>query len=66
MTTKKAVIIVQIDIAKAFDKVDRRALASFAQEIIGPAAPEAAAIIKSMYNGDEVLLKSGKAASSIA
>ena len=64
-TTKKEVVIVQIDVAKAFDKVDRRALASFAQEIIGPAAPEAAAFIKSMYSGDEVTIRYGQARSSI-
>ena len=52
--------IVQIDVAKAFDKVDRRALASFAHTIIKPAAPEAAAFIESMYNGDEVTISYGK------
>ena len=59
------VVIVQIDVAKAFDRVDRRALVSFAQEIIGPAAPEAAAFIKSMYSGDEVTISYGQARSSI-
>ena len=47
--------------AKAFDKVDRRALASFAQTIIRPAAPEAAAFIENMYNGDEVTISYGEA-----
>ena len=42
--------IVQIDVAKAFDKVDRRALASFAHTIIRPSAPEAAAFIGDMCN----------------
>ena len=43
---KKEVIVVQVDVAIAFDKIDRKALASFAEQIIEPCAPEAAAFIK--------------------
>ncbi len=50
----KEVAIVQIDVAKAFDKVHRTALKSFAENIIQGIAPEAATFIKSMYDGDEV------------
>ena len=58
--------IVQIDVAKAFGKVDRRALASFAHTIIRPSALAAAAFIESMYNGDVVTISYGKAVSTIA
>ncbi len=46
----------QIDVAKAFDKVHRGALTSFAKHIIQGVAPEAAAFIESMYDGDEVTI----------
>ncbi len=46
----------QIDVAKAFDKVHRDGLTSFAQNIIAAAAPEAAVFIGSMYEGDKVML----------
>ena len=57
----KEVAIVQIDIAKAFDKVHRTALKSFAENVIQGIAPEAATFIKSMYDGDEVEISYGKA-----
>ncbi len=57
---KKEVAIVQIDVAKAFDKVHRTALRSFADNIIQGVAPEAATFINSMYNGDEVEISHGK------
>ena len=56
----KEVAIVQIDVAKAFDKVHRTALTSFADNIIQGVAPEAATFIKSMYDGDEVEISYGK------
>ncbi len=52
MTSKKEVAIVQIDVAKAFDKVHREALTSFAQNISKEVAPEAASFIESMYDGE--------------
>ena len=55
-TNNKEVAIVQIDVAKAFDKVHRAALTSFAKHIIQGVAPEAATFIESMYDGDEVTL----------
>ena len=52
--------------AKAFDKVHRDALASFAQTITAPATPVAATLIGSMYEGDEVILNYGKASRTIS
>jgi hypothetical protein len=66
MTFKKEVAIVQKDVAKAFDKVDREALTSFAQNIIKGAAPEAATFIESMYDGDEVTINFGKATRTVS
>ena len=51
----------QVDVSKAFDKAHRDALASFAETIIEPAAPEAAAFIKYMYDGDKLALRYGEA-----
>ena len=62
---KKEVIIIQADVAKAFDKIDREALASFVEQIIKPCSPEAAAFIKHMYDGDEVIVQHGEEASHI-
>ena len=45
--------------------MDRRAFASFAHTIIRPSAPEAAAFIENMYNGDEVAISHGEAVSTI-
>ena len=64
-TLGKEVIIVKIDVAKAFDKIHRDAVKSFAKTIIAPIAPEAAAFINGMYEGDEVALSYGKATRSI-
>jgi hypothetical protein len=61
----KEVAIAQIDVAKAFDKVHRSALKSFAENIIQGVAPEAATFIKSMYNGDEVDISFRKATRTI-
>ena len=61
----REVIIVQIDVAKAFDKIHRDAVKSFAKTIIEPIAPEAAAFINGMYEGDEVVLSYGKETRSI-
>ena len=47
----KEVAIVQIDVAKAFDKVHRTALRSFADNIIQGVAPEAATFIKKHVRG---------------
>ncbi len=66
MTTKKEVAIVHIDVAKAFDKVHREALTSFAQNIIKGVAPEAANFIESMYDGDEVTINFGKAIKTVS
>jgi hypothetical protein len=49
-------IVIQLDISKAFDRIHRGALMSFVQEIIQPQAPEAALFIKDMYTGDSVSL----------
>jgi hypothetical protein len=65
MTTSKEVAIVQIDVAKAFDKVHRGALTSFAKNIIHGVAPEAATFIESMYDGDEVTINFGKATKTV-
>ena len=43
------VVIVQIDVAKAFDKIDRKAVESFAKIIVARSAPEAAKFISDMY-----------------
>ena len=56
MAMDNEVIIVQIDVAKAFDKIHRDAVKSFAKENIEPIAPVAAAFINGMYDGDEVIL----------
>ena len=50
-TLDKEVIIVQIDVAKAFDKIHRGAFESFAKTINAPDALEAAAFIGGMYEG---------------
>ena len=63
--SNKEVAIVQIDVAKAFDKVHRAALTSFAKNIIRGVAPEAATFIESMYDGDEVNISFGKATKTI-
>ena len=55
------VVIVQIDVAKAFDKVDRKAVESFAKIIVARSAPEAAKFISEMYKGDKVEINYGKA-----
>ena len=47
---KTELVIAQIDVAKAFDKVHRGAVESFAK-VIGLCAPEAAKFILEMYNG---------------
>ena len=47
------VVIVQIDVAKAFDKVDREAVDSFAKVIVARSAPEAAKFIREMYAGGQ-------------
>ena len=60
MTNEAEVVIVQIDVAKAFDKVHRGAVQSFAKNVIAPIAPEAARFIEEMYNGDEAELNYGK------
>ena len=60
MTNGTEVVIVQIDVAKAFDKAHREAVQSFAKSVIAPIAPEAASFIEEMYNGDEVELNYGK------
>ena len=65
-TTNKELIIVQIDVAKAFDKVHRDAVQSFATTVIQPIAPEAAKFITEMYKGDEVKLNYGNATSVVA
>ena len=65
IAAKKEVIIIQADIAKAFDKVDREALASFVAQIIKPSSPEAAAFIQHMYDGDEVVIQHGVETSHI-
>ena len=62
---KKEVIVVQVDVAKAFDKIDRKALASSAEQIIKPCSPEAAAFIKHMYDGDKVTVQHGEESSTI-
>ena len=64
-TAKREVIIIQADVAKAFDKIDREALASFVEQIIKPCSPEAAAFIKHMYDGDEVVVQHGEESSTI-
>ena len=64
-TSKKEVIVIQADVAKAFDKIDREALASFVEQIIKPCSPDAAAFIKHMYDGDEVVLQHGEETSHI-
>ena len=60
MAMDSEVISVQIDVAKAFDRIHRNAVKSFAKEIIEPIAPEAAAFVNGMYDGDEVVLSYGK------
>ena len=40
MTNEEEAVIVQIDVAKAFDKVHRGAVQSFVKNIIAPIAPE--------------------------
>ena len=60
MAMDSEVLIVQIDVAKAFDKIHRDAVKSFAEGIIEPIAPEAAAFINGMYDGDEVVLNYGE------
>ena len=47
------VVIVQIDVAKAFDKVDREAVDSFAKVIVARSALEAAKFIREMYKGKQ-------------
>ena len=54
ITSKRALYVVQVDIAKAFDKVHRQALIEFVSEIIHPKAPQAARYITSMYTEDTV------------
>ena len=54
ITSKRALYVVQVDIAKAFDKVHRQALIEFVSEIIHPKAPQAAHYITSMYTEDTV------------
>ena len=46
--------MVQVDIAKAFDKVHRQALIEFVNTIIQPKAPQAAHYINSIYRDDTV------------
>ena len=56
----------QIDVAKAFDKVHRDGLTSFAQNIIAAAAPVAAMFTGSLYKGDKVMLSYGKPSKTIS
>ena len=66
MTNEEEAVIVQIDVAKAFDKVHRGAVQSFVENIIKPIAPEAADFIKEMYSGGQVELSYGKVKQSIS
>ena len=59
-------MIVRIDVAKAFDKVHRDALASFARTRVEPSAPEASAFIVRMHDSDDVVLSYGKAFKTIS
>ena len=54
MANEEEAVIVQTDVAEAFDKVHRGAVQSFVKNIIAPIAPEAADFIEEMYNGDQV------------
>ncbi len=49
-------IVIQLDISKAFDRLHRGALMSFVREVTKPLAPEAALFIEAMYTGDSVSL----------
>ena len=66
MANEEEAVIVQIDVAKAFDKVHRGAVQSFVKNIITPVAPEAADFIKEMYNGDQVEISYGKVKQTIS
>ena len=56
LTEGTNLIVIQLDISKAFDRLHRGALMSFTEHVIRPAAPEAAAFIVNMYDGDTVTL----------
>ncbi len=65
VTTQREVVVVQIDVAKAFDKIHTEALAKPARNVIQPRAPEAAAFF-GVYDNDAGILRHGRASMSIA
>ena len=58
-------LIIQLDIAKGFDRLHRGEVRSFTDQLIMPQAPEAAAFITAMYDGDSVMLSNQSAAAEV-